>query len=76
MRCDLRRARMAHRVAEEVSAALQAFNRQGHWTPIQTGVCIGVAEYDRHPDYMYFLQRAEAALQVAKAQGPDQVAFA
>lgn len=69
-------ARMAHRVAEEVSAALQAFNRQGHWTPIQTGVCIGVAEYDRHPDYMYFLQRAEAALQVAKAQGPDQVAFA
>ena len=39
-----------------------AGNVQGSWTPVNPNVFIGVAEYDRHPDYQYFIQRAETAL--------------
>lgn len=68
-------ARMAHRIAEEVNGALHALAVHGTWAPSRMGVRIGVAEYDRHPDYLYFLQRAEAALQTARTSDTGHIAF-
>lgn len=61
--CDRARATaLANAITEELRNALQAGNVQGSWTPVQSTFAIGIAEYDRHPDYQYLIQRAETAL--------------
>ena len=53
---------MAAGISERLRQTLHAGNVQGSWTPVSPSVFIGIAEYDRHPDYQYFIQRAETAL--------------
>lgn len=61
--CDRAKATaLANAITEELRNALQAGNIQGSWTPVQSTIAIGIAEYDRHPDYQYLIQRAETAL--------------
>jgi diguanylate cyclase len=61
--CDRTKATaLANAITEELRNALQAGNVQGSWTPVQSTIAIGIAEYDRHPDYQYLIQRAETAL--------------
>lgn len=75
--CDRSRAMaLADDIASELGNTMQAANVQGSWTPTPAGVKIGIAEYDRHPDYRYFIQRAESALAQASSSTPAQVAFA
>jgi diguanylate cyclase len=67
---------LANTVSEELRNALQTANVKGNWTPVNTRVSIGIAEYDRHPDYQYFIQRAEDALTSAATSGRTHIAFA
>lgn len=61
--CDLGKANdIAAALAEKLGHTVNTGNVHGLWTPITPSVSIGIAEYDRHPDYQYFIQRAEAAL--------------
>lgn len=53
---------MAASLTERLRQTLHAGNVQGSWTPVSPSIYIGIAEYDRHPDYQYFIQRAETAL--------------
>lgn len=61
--CALGKAKeMAASLTERLRQTLQAGNVQGSWKPVSPSVFIGIAEYDRHPDYQYFIQRVETAL--------------
>ncbi|MCB2017324.1 MAG: diguanylate cyclase [Hydrogenophaga sp.] len=61
--CDRAKAvLLANTLSEELRAVMQADNVQGAWTPVNSAVAIGIADYDRHPDYQYLIQRAETAL--------------
>ncbi len=60
--CDRQKAsELLAGLSEELRHALQAGPVNGSWTPVHTGLSVGVAEYDRHPDYQYLIQRAETA---------------
>jgi diguanylate cyclase len=75
--CDRARAtQLANTIAEELRNALQTGNIQGLWTPVDSTIAIGIAEYDRHPDYQYLIQRAETALGEASTTGRARIAFA
>ena len=75
--CDRSRAtELANTLSEEVRNALQAGNVQGSWKPVQSAIGIGIAEYDRHPDYQYLIQRAETALSEACKSSRARIAFA
>ncbi|MFP8777814.1 diguanylate cyclase domain-containing protein [Hydrogenophaga sp. RWCD_12] len=76
--CDRSKStQLANTVSEELRNALQAGNIQGSWTPVQTTVAIGIAEYDRHPDYQYLIQRAESALaEATSGNSRARIAFA
>lgn len=76
--CDRQKATLlANTIAEELRNSLQAGNIQGSWTPVQTAIAIGIAEYDRHPDYQYLIQRAETALnEAASGNSRARIAFA
>jgi diguanylate cyclase len=67
---------LANTVSEELRNALQTANVKGNWTPVRARVSIGIAEYDKHPDYQYFIQRAEDALTQARTSGRAHIAFA
>ena len=67
---------LANTIAEELRNALQTGNLQGSWTPVHSGVRIGIAEYDRHPDHQYFVQRVETALAEASGTGRTRIVFA
>ncbi|GLS12914.1 GGDEF domain-containing protein [Hydrogenophaga electricum] len=72
-----RTAEMVAGLTESLRHAVHAGNVQGSWTPVPMLVSAGVAEFDRHPDYQYFIQRVETAL--AEASGRhhrSRVAFA
>lgn len=74
--CDRAKAtRLANTICEELRNTLQSGNVQGHWTPVPSDVCIGIAEFDRHPDYQYLIQRAETALAEARGAGRTRIAF-
>lgn len=74
--CDRGKAtQLANTISEELRNALQAGNIQGSWTPVRSAVGIGIAEFDRHPDYQYLIQRAETALAEALAVGRTRIAF-
>lgn len=55
-------SQMAAALTERLRQTLHTGNVQGSWTPVSPSVHIGIAEYDRHPDYQYFIQRVETAL--------------
>lgn len=75
--CDRARATLlANTIAEELRNALQTGNVQGSWMPVESSIAIGIAEYDRHPDYQYLIQRAETALAEASATGRARIAHA
>jgi len=76
--CDRSKAtQLANGIAEELRNALQAGNIQGSWTPVQTAIAVGIAEYDRHPDYQYLIQRAESALaEATSGNSRARIAFA
>ena len=67
---------LAASVAEKLRHAVNTGNVQGRWTPVSPSVCIGIAEYDRHPDYQYFIQRAETALTEASMARRSKIAVA
>ena len=67
---------LAASVAEKLRHAVNTGNVQGRWTPVSPSVCIGIAEYDRHPDYQYFIQRAETALSEASTARRNKIALA
>lgn len=70
-------AQLANAISEELRNVMQSANVQGSWTPVNAKVCIGIAEYDRHPDYQYFIQRVEDALaEAATHSGRANIAFA
>lgn len=69
-----RAGELATGIAEKLKRALHAGNVQGSWTPVNAGVSIGIAEYDQHPDYQYFIQRTEAALAEALQGNRSRVA--
>ncbi|WP_374412101.1 diguanylate cyclase domain-containing protein [Hydrogenophaga sp.] len=75
--CDRSRAtQLANAISEELRNALQSGNLQGSWTPVQSTVAIGIAEFDRHPDYQYLIQRAETALAEASTHARARIAYA
>ena len=53
---------LAANLRERLQHGIHTGNVQGIWTPVNSHVAIGIVEYDRHPDYQYFIQRAETAL--------------
>lgn len=55
---------LAVAMGERLRSRVNTANVQGSWKPISPSISIsiGIAEYDRHPDYQYFIQRVEAAL--------------
>ncbi len=63
-------------MAEKLRHAVNTGNVQGRWTPVSPSVCIGIAEYDRHPDYQYFIQRVETALAEASLARRHRIAVA
>ncbi len=67
---------LAASVAEKLRHAVNTGNVQGRWTPVSPSVCIGIAEYDRHPDYQYFIQRVETALAEASLARRHRIAVA
>jgi len=67
---------LASIISEKLRSTLQAANVNGSWTAVSPGVFIGIAEYDRHPDYQYFVQRTETALAEASKVGRARIAFA
>lgn len=67
---------LAASVAEKLRNAVNTGNVQGRWTPVSPNVCIGIAEYDRHPDYQYFIQRVETALSEASTARRNKIALA
>lgn len=73
--CDRAKAtQLANGIAEELRNAMQAGNVQGSWTPVTSTIAIGIAEYDRHPDYQYLIQRAETALAEASTSSRSRIA--
>ena len=75
--CDRAKATaLANAITEELRNALQAGNVQGSWTPVQSSIAIGIAEYDRHPDYQHLIQRAEAALAEASTSSRARIVCA
>jgi diguanylate cyclase len=75
--CDRARAtELAHTLTEELRNALQTGNVQGSWKPVYSTVGVGIAEYDRHPDYQYLIQRAETALSEACKSSRARIASA
>ncbi len=74
--CDRRKAGdLAASVTEKLRNAVNTGNVQGRWTPVSPTVCIGIAEYDRHPDYQYFIQRVETALTEASLTRRSKIAL-
>lgn len=67
---------LAASVAEKLRHAVNTGNVQGRGTPVSPNVCIGIAEYDRHPDYQYFIQRVETALSEASTARRNKIALA
>ncbi|MEZ5701601.1 MAG: diguanylate cyclase [Burkholderiaceae bacterium] len=67
---------LATSLMEKLLHRLNTGNIQGHWTPIRPRVAIGIAEFDRHPDYLYFIQRVETALSESAASMGRRVAAA
>lgn len=53
---------LASLINEQLRHALQSIYINGSITPASPTVQVGVCEYDRHPDYQYFIQRCEEAL--------------
>jgi len=53
---------LAEQITEQIRHALQSVYVNGSITPASPSVHIGVCEYDRHPDYQYFIQRCMDAL--------------
>lgn len=75
--CDRRKAGdLAASVTEKLRNAVNTGNVQGRWTPVSPSVCIGIAEYDRHPDFQYFIQRVEMALSEASIARRSKIAVA
>jgi diguanylate cyclase len=75
--CDRRKAGdLAASVTEKLRNAVNTGNVQGRWTPVSPSVCIGIAEYDRHPDFQYFIQRVETALSEASMTQRSKIAVA
>ncbi len=70
-----RAAELANRIMELLRHSLQSANHQGSWKPISPGVAIGVAEYDRHPDYQWLIQRVENALAQAGQAPRSRIAY-
>ena len=67
---------LATTLMEKLLHRLNTGNIQGSWTPIHPRVAIGIAEFDRHPDYLYFIQRVETALSESAASLGRRVAVA
>lgn len=75
--CDRAKATLlANTIAEELRNALQTGNVHGSWTPVESSIAIGIAEYDRHPDYQYLIQRVETALAEAGTSSRARIAYA
>lgn len=53
---------LAASLLEELRQCVNTGNIKGSWVPLNPTIGIGLAEYDRHPDYQYFIQRTETAL--------------
>jgi diguanylate cyclase len=53
---------LAGQITEQLRHTLQSVYVNGSITPASPTVQIGVCEYDRHPDYQYFIQRCVEAL--------------
>lgn len=70
-----RAATMAMGIADRLRQSLTAGQVSGFVVPIEPRVSIGIAEYDNHPDYQYFIQRAELAL-AESVSGRRQVRIA
>lgn len=66
---------LGNRIMEELRHALQSGHHQGTWKPVTPGVAVGVAEYDRHPDYQWLIQRAENALAQALQASRSRLAY-
>ncbi len=69
-------AELAAMLTETLRHAINTGNVHGRWVPVSPGVYIGIAEYDRHPDYQYFIQRAETALAEAVQVKRSRIAVA
>lgn len=67
---------MAVAMSEALRNKVNTGNVQGSWRPISPSISIGIAEYDRHPDYQYFIQRVETALAEAIATKRTRIAIA
>lgn len=53
---------LATKLVEHLRHGLQSAYVNGSITPLSPGIHVGVCEYDRHPDYQYFIQRTIDAL--------------
>lgn len=69
-------AEMGASLSEHLRHAIQTGNVQGSWTPVSPSIHIGVAEFDQHPDYLYFIQRVETALAEAMSDRRSRNALA
>lgn len=69
-------ADMGAAIAEHLRHAVHTGNVQGSWTPVNPSVHIGIAEFDQHPDYLYFIQRVETALAEAMSERRSRIAMA
>ncbi len=67
---------LATSLMEKLLHRLHTCNIKGNWTPIHPRVAIGIAEFDRHPDYLYFIQRVETALSESATSMGRRVAAA
>lgn len=67
---------LANALMENLLHILHTGNIKGNWTPIHPSLAIGIAEFDRHPDYLYFIQRVETALAESAASRGRRVAIA
>ncbi len=59
---------LGSQISEQLRHGLQSMYVNGSITPASPSVHIGVCEYDRHPDYQYFIQRCVDALAKAVAR--------
>jgi len=66
---------LGNRIMEQLRHALQSGNHLGSWKPVTPGVAVGVAEYDRHPDYQWLVQRVENALAQANQTPKTRIAY-
>lgn len=72
--CDrIKAGEMAAAISEYLRHEINTGNVNGSWTPVSPSVSIGIAEFDRHPDYQYFIQRAETALAEAMSDKRSRV---